>query len=91
MEERKENMDAAQEAAHGAEAHTEEGAAAARLGKFKSVDALLNAYNSLEAEFTRRSQRLRELEARLRYTLSVNYFSTRFLIFLLRDPAILEG
>ena len=27
----------------------------------------------------------------LRYTLSVNYFSTRFLIFLLRDPAILEG
>ncbi len=64
MEERKENMDAAQEAAHGAEAHTEEGAAAARLGKFKSVDALLNAYNSLEAEFTRRSQRLRELEAR---------------------------
>lgn len=34
------------------------------LGKFKSVDALLDAYNSLEAEFTRRSQRLRELEGR---------------------------
>ena len=34
------------------------------LGKFRSVEALLNAYNSLEAEFTRRSQRLRELEGR---------------------------
>lgn len=36
--------------------------AAAGLGKFQSVDALLEAYRSLEAEFTRRSQRLRELE-----------------------------
>lgn len=34
------------------------------LGKFKSVEALLRAYNSLEAEFTRRSQRLRELEGK---------------------------
>ncbi len=32
------------------------------LGKFKDVDALLQAYNSLEAEFTRRSQRLKQLE-----------------------------
>jgi hypothetical protein len=32
------------------------------LGKFKDVDALLQAYNSLQAEFTRRSQRLKELE-----------------------------
>ncbi|MCD8372634.1 MAG: hypothetical protein LUD27_04970 [Clostridia bacterium] len=32
------------------------------LGKFKDVQALLNAYNNLEAEFTRRSQRLKELE-----------------------------
>lgn len=54
---------ARQTAAQGAEAQTGEGAAA-DLGKFKSVDALLNAYNSLEAEFTRRSQRLRELEGR---------------------------
>ena len=37
----------------------------ADLGKFRSVEALLNAYNSLEAEFTRRSQRLRELEGKL--------------------------
>lgn len=50
-------------AAQGAEAQKTEGAAAG-LGKFKSVDALLNAYNSLEAEFTRRSQRLRELEGK---------------------------
>lgn len=32
------------------------------LGKFKSVEALLTAYTSLEAEFTRRSQKLKELE-----------------------------
>lgn len=30
-------------------------------GKFKDADALLKAYNSLQAEFTRRSQRLKEL------------------------------
>lgn len=36
--------------------------AATGLGKFKDVDALLEAYTSLEAEFTRRSQRLKELE-----------------------------
>lgn len=32
------------------------------LGKFKSVDALMKAYEDLEAEFTRRSQRLKEFE-----------------------------
>lgn len=32
------------------------------LGKFKDVDALAKAYESLQAEFTRRSQRLKELE-----------------------------
>ena len=32
------------------------------LGKFKDVDALAKAYSALEAEFTRRSQKLRELE-----------------------------
>jgi len=35
------------------------------LGKFKDVNALLNAYNSLQAEFTKRSQRLKELEGEL--------------------------
>ena len=47
--------------ANPAEAEREQ--VAADLGKFKDVKALLNAYNSLEAEFTRRSQRLKELEA----------------------------
>lgn len=32
------------------------------LGKFKDVGALVRAYESLQAEFTRRSQRLRQLE-----------------------------
>ncbi len=32
------------------------------LGKFKDVDALLKAYDCLQAEFTRRSQRLKQLE-----------------------------
>lgn len=34
-------------------------------GKFKTAEELLNAYNSLESEFTRRSQRLKELEGQL--------------------------
>lgn len=38
--------------------------AATDLGKFKDVKALLEAYAGLEAEFTRRSQRLAELERR---------------------------
>ncbi len=52
------------ETAQGTQVREESGAAGA-FGKFKSADALLNAYNSLEAEFTRRSQRLRELEGRM--------------------------
>ena len=35
------------------------------LGKFKDVDALVKAYGSLQAEFTRRSQKLKELEKTL--------------------------
>ena len=34
------------------------------LGKFKDVNALIAAYNSLQAEFTKRCQRIKELEAR---------------------------
>lgn len=33
------------------------------LGKFKDVYALLSAYNSLQAEFTKRCQRIKELES----------------------------
>lgn len=40
----------------------QENEVAQNFGKFKSVDALYSAYLSLEAEFTRRSQRLKELE-----------------------------
>lgn len=47
-------------------AEAEEGKAAAELDKFKDVAALQKAYLSLEAEFTRRSQRLKELESRER-------------------------
>ena len=36
--------------------------AASVLGKFKDVQTLMQAYTDLEAEFTRRSQRLKELE-----------------------------
>ena len=42
------------------------------LGKFKDVNALLKAYSSLEAEFTKRSQRLKELEDLIRPTEKVN-------------------
>ena len=45
-------------------AEAEEEKVAAYLGKFKDVKALLDAYTSLEAEFTRRSQRLKELEGK---------------------------
>ena len=31
-------------------------------GKFKSAEELLKAYNALESEFTKRSQKLKELE-----------------------------
>ena len=44
-------------------AEAERTEAAAELGKFKDVKALMEAYQALEAEFTRRSQRLKELEA----------------------------
>ena len=35
------------------------------LGKFKDVNALLSAYNSLESEFTKRCQKIKELEGAL--------------------------
>ncbi len=34
------------------------------LGKFKDVQSLLSAYNSLHAEFTKRCQRIKELEGK---------------------------
>lgn len=35
------------------------------LGKFKDVEALVNAYNSLQSEFTKRCQKIKELESKL--------------------------
>ena len=35
------------------------------LGKFKDVNALLSAYSSLQAEFTKRCQKIKELESAL--------------------------
>ena len=43
-------------------AEASENGASTVLGKFKDVGALVRAYESLQAEFTRRSQRLRQLE-----------------------------
>ena len=43
-------------------AEAEKGSAAAAYGKFADAQALYSAYLALEAEFTRRSQRLKELE-----------------------------
>ena len=43
-------------------AEAEENKVATAYGKFKSAEALLEAYLNLEAEFTRRSQKLKELE-----------------------------
>lgn len=58
-----ENACEAAEPGQGAAARREQGSAEpSPFGKFKSADALLQAYNSLQSEFTRRSQRLKELE-----------------------------
>ena len=37
-----------------------------QFGKFKDVNALLDAYNSLQAEFTRRCQKVKELEREIK-------------------------
>ncbi len=37
----------------------------ASLGKFKDVNALLTAYNNLQSEFTKRCQRVKELELQI--------------------------
>lgn len=42
-----------------------EGQSEVSLGKFKDVGALLSAYNSLQSEFTKRCQKVKELQAKL--------------------------
>ena len=63
MEKTKENVYGQTTATEQADAGcAQENVGSAGLGKFKNVDALLQAYESLQAEFTRRSQRLKQLE-----------------------------
>lgn len=57
-----ENMERCEGQAAGHTAEAEEKEGRAPLGKFKSVDALMHAYEQLQSEFTRRSQRLKQLE-----------------------------
>ena len=42
------------------------------IGKFKNTESLLNAYNNLQAEFTRKCQKLSELESLAEKTASSN-------------------
>ena len=49
----------------GAEEEKGEDNGSVSLGKFKDVNALLLAYNSLQSEFTKRCQRIKELEKEL--------------------------
>ncbi len=53
--------------AHPAEAESMNGESSVEVsfGKFKDAEALLNAYNSLQSEFTKRCQRVKELEAKI--------------------------
>ena len=51
-------------AAEPAKAEQKKEETAAAYGKFKTAEALLSAYLNLEAEFTRRSQKLKELESK---------------------------
>ena len=55
---------------HTAEAERETGEVRSdvSLGKFKDVNALLDAYNSLQSEFTKRCQKIKELEGKLSST-----------------------
>ena len=56
-----------QSLAHTVETEKEEGEKKENvsLGKFKDVTSLLNAYNSLQSEFTKRCQRIKELEGEM--------------------------
>ena len=56
------NEEFSSEATHTAGAEEDKGVVPSPYGKFKDLDALLRAYDSLEGEFTRRSQKLKELE-----------------------------
>ena len=55
-------------------------------GKFRSVDALLQSYNNLEAEFSRRTARLKELEATARETAEADLWERKLTDFFGKYP-----
>ena len=56
------------------------------IGKFKSVDDLFEAYNNLQAEFTRKSQRLSQLEKdKMSETSQDNVIENKFQTFLSKN------
>lgn len=57
------------------------------FGKFRTGDELLQAYNSLEAEFTRRSQKIKELEGKLGNTQESEKWNSRVSELKKRFPA----
>lgn len=59
-------------------------------GKFRSAEELLNAYNSLESEFTRRSQRLKELENQAAERTETDKWSERVNALAAKYPVALE-
>ncbi|MBO4262403.1 MAG: hypothetical protein J5903_01310, partial [Clostridia bacterium] len=59
--ERKENT-TGKDGTHTAEAENDKGGGRDLYGKFGDPESLLRAYESLQSEFTRRSQRLRAFE-----------------------------
>ena len=65
MEELKNEQTTLQSHTAGAEEVKGEREEQVSLGKFKDVKALLGAYNSLESEFTKRCQKIKELEGKL--------------------------
>ena len=65
MEELKNEQTTLQSHTAGAEEAKGEMEEQVSLGKFKDVKALLGAYNSLESEFTKRCQKIKELEGKL--------------------------
>ena len=63
------NIEQPVEELNGAQFNSHEGSI---IGKFKDATSLLNAYNNLQAEFTRKSQRLAQLEKTQAEQLSQN-------------------
>lgn len=62
MEEQTNALNKAEDESVASDIGSQNNGSASEYGKFKSPEALLDAYNNLEKEFTRKCQRLSELE-----------------------------